>query len=66
LNSGDEVQVELHEGKLYASRGLEILAEFINPQPEMVSAVECAGGLVEGTVISVMELIGCAEIVLCP
>ena len=57
LKKGDELQVELHDGKLYASRGLQVVAEFVKPQQGMVDAVECAGGLVEGTVISVMEII---------
>jgi hypothetical protein len=66
LNKGDKVQVELHDGKLYASRGLQVVAEFTSPQQRMLDAVECIGGLLEGTVVARMGLINSVEIALCP
>ena len=57
FKKGDEVLVHERGGKLYATRGLDVIAEFIKPQQEMVDAVECVGGLVEGRVVAIMPII---------
>jgi hypothetical protein len=66
LKKGDEVLVEEREGKLFVSSGLGFVAEFVQPPQGMVDAVECAGGIVAGTVVTVMAMINIVEIVLCP
>ena len=66
FKKGDEVLVHERGGKLYATRGLDVIAEFIKPQQEMVDAVECVGGLVEGRVVAIMPIIDSVEIALCP
>lgn len=66
LLKGDQLVIEKREGKLVATRGLDIVADFPKPMEGMVDAVECAGGVVGAKVIGVMAIINCVEIVLCP
>ncbi len=66
LCKDEELLVEKCGGVLRATRGLDVVADFENPIAEMIGAVECAGGILAGKVVNVMDLINSVEIVLCP
>ena len=63
---GDEVLVEERNGRLFVSRGIDILGDFHNPPAPMCEAVRAHGGAILGTIDSVLEFSRAAEVVLCP
>jgi hypothetical protein len=66
LKKDEELLVQKYGAILCATRGLEVVADFESPIAAMLDAVDCAGGILEGKVVNVMELINSAEIILCP
>jgi hypothetical protein len=66
VEPGDDVLVEERNGWMFASRGMEVLGDFREPPAAMRDAVHDHGGKMLGTIDSVMEFSGAAEVVLCP
>lgn len=66
VNKGEDILVEMREGKLIATRGLDVVGDFIQPPAGMTDAVGCVGGLMRGNVDIVMDMTRSAEVVLCP
>ena len=63
---GEDVLVEERNGRLVATRGMDVIGEFRDPSPTMQDAVRDNGGMIAGTVDSVMAFSGSAEVLLCP
>jgi hypothetical protein len=66
IEAGEDVLVEEHNGRLFASRGMEVIGDFRDPPAAMREAVHDHGGAIAGTVDSVLEFSGSAEVILCP
>jgi hypothetical protein len=66
VEPGEDVLVEERNGRLSASRGMDVLGDFSDPPMAMREAVRDHGGAIAGTIDSVMEFSGSAEVILCP
>jgi hypothetical protein len=66
LQNNDEILIQKQGTTLFATRGMDIVADFESPLADMLDAVECAGGILPGKVVNVMQLINSVEIILCP
>ncbi len=66
LEQGEDVLVEERDGRLFASRGMQVVGDFREPPAAMREAVRDHGGMIPGTVDSVLALSGSAEVILCP
>jgi hypothetical protein len=66
IEQGENVLVEERNGWLFASRGMDVVGDFRDPPAAMRNAVRDYGGAIAGTVDSVMEFSGSAEVILCP
>ena len=66
LSDGESVTVRLSDRGLIAVRDMTVVADFENAPPEMIGAVQSAGGIVGGVIDVVLESVSLAEITLCP
>ena len=65
LQQGDGVTVQATDAGLIAMRGLDEVARFTNPSPELISAVRASCGVAKGTIEVIHRLAGVAEISVC-
>lgn len=66
IELGEDVLVEERDGRLFASRGMQVVGDFRDPPAAMRDAVRDHGGMIAGTVDSVLALSNSAEVILCP
>ena len=65
VNCGEDLCVLFHGSKIIAQRGMEVVAEFTAPPPELVEALKKSHGEACGTVLEFYEVAGIAEITVC-
>ena len=65
LSRGEDLSVRIHEGKIVAQRGMDIVAEFDAPPVELVESLEESYGEACGTVHEVYEIADTVEITVC-
>lgn len=65
LTPGEELCIRFHDGKIVAQRGMDIVAEFVAPPTELVTALGNSYGEACGTVREIYEIAGTAEIAVC-
>ena len=65
LQQGEAVTVQLNGTDLVALRGLSEVAYFIQPSPQLVSAVQESYGVARGTVEQINNIAGVVEISIC-
>ena len=66
VEPGEDVLIEERNGRLFASRGMDVVGDFRDPPAAMRDAVRDYGGAIAGAVDSVMEFSASAEVILCP
>lgn len=66
VEAGEGILVEERNGWMFVSRDMEVVGDFRDPPAAMREAVRAHGGMIPGTIDSVMEFSGAAEVVLCP
>ena len=66
VEQGENLLVEERNGWLFASRGMDVVGDFRDPPRAIRDAVRDHGGAIAGTVDTVMEISGSAEVILCP
>jgi hypothetical protein len=65
LQKGEAVTVQLRGTNLVAMHGLSEVAYFVDPPPDVVSAVQESYGIASGTVEQINNIAGIVEISLC-
>ena len=65
LTSAEDLGVRFHNGKIVAQRGMDIVAEFDSPPPELINALQDSHGEAYGKVREVHEIAATAEISVC-
>lgn len=65
LQAGEQITVEIENGRMVGRRGLTEVARFSSPPPDLVRAIEDSCGVAKGTVEQVHDIAGVAEISLC-
>jgi hypothetical protein len=65
LEVGEQITVEVENGKLVGRRGFTEVARFNSPPSNLFQAVEASCGIAKGTVEQIHHLAGVAEISLC-
>jgi hypothetical protein len=65
LQRGETVTVQLCGTNLVAMRGLSPVANFVDPSPDLVSAIQESFGVARGTVEQINNIAGMVEISVC-
>ena len=65
LKAGDELLVTFNEAVLVAKKGMDTIAKFDSPSPELIEAMNLSHGIAYGIVHEVYDMAGKAEIRVC-